>query len=199
MCSFRFNLFEQNAFFSGRSFLWIKSASDCVFPEFLKKIPRCCMLWPPFCGVLLVQRITGAVMVALVCFEIVGFLITETKALLLFLSFFQVCFFFNMVPWVLKRHFNLACTISFGCINNSSEPTAFLRNLKQEPIADHFKLIHPAVGRKNCDSRAFLSTISFFHRCWRKRNYILIHFFSLAWIRKQKDISLRLAQFPFDS
>lgn len=94
------------------------------------------------------------------------FLITETKALLLFLSFFRYVFFFNMVPWVFKRHFNLACTISYGCINNPSEPTAFLRNLKQEPIVDpHFKLIHPAVGRKNCDSTGFLSTISFFHRC----------------------------------
>lgn len=116
-----------------------------------------------------------------------------------FLYFFQVYIFFNMVLWVFRRHFNLTCTISYGCINNLFEPTAFLRNLKHEPIADHFKLIHPAVGRKNCDRRGFLSTISFFLWCWRKRNYILIHFFSLAWIRKQKDISLRLAQFPFDS
>ena len=123
------------------------------------------MLKAPFCGVLLAQRITACVMVAPVCFEIVGIFYYCNEGVSPFPYFFQDSFF-QYGALGFQRHFNLACTISYGCINNPSESTAFLRNLlKQEPIADHFKLIHPAVGRKNCDSRAFLSTISFFHRC----------------------------------
>lgn len=168
------------------------------FPELLKKISRRCVLRPSFCGVLLVQRITARVIDCSLLLRNRIFYYCNECSSPFFFVFFGIIFLEGRMLWIFKRHFNPKYTISDGRINNPCKPTAFLRNLQHEPIVD-FRLIHPAIGRKNCDSGAFLSTISSFLQCWRKRNRVLIHVFSLAWMKKQKDISLRLAQFPFDS